>query len=188
MTGWSPLACHCSLLMAVKSERTGRMASISRCRIREARLGRRWLRWLAKPNCRSPERLGHRRAFRAHLAPMLDLLAEWLDASVGRAGLLASHGAPVVAGVTRSRYPGRRDNSCTPTGRTQEVRSFRELREALGITQTDLAKLANMTQSEVSKFETRDDHRIERMREVVEALGGKLEVIAVLGDKRVRVA
>jgi hypothetical protein len=51
-----------------------------------------------EPHCRSPERLGHRRAFRAHLAPMLDLLAEWLDASVGRAGLLASHGAPVVAG------------------------------------------------------------------------------------------
>lgn len=70
----------------------------------------------------------------------------------------------------------------------EEVRTFRELREALGITQTDLAKLANMTQSEVSKFETRDDHRIERMREMIEALGGKLEVIAVLGDKRVRVA
>lgn len=51
----------------------------------------------------------------------------------------------------------------------EEVRSFRELREALGITQTDPTKLANMTQSEVSKFETRDDHRIERMREMVEA-------------------
>ena len=38
---------------------------------------------------------------------------------------------------------------------TEEVRSFRELREALGITRTDLAKLANMTQSDVSKFETR---------------------------------
>jgi predicted transcriptional regulator len=70
----------------------------------------------------------------------------------------------------------------------EEARSFRELREALGITQTELAKLANMTQSEVSKFETREDHRIERMREMVEALGGKLEVIAVLGDRRVRVA
>jgi transcriptional regulator with XRE-family HTH domain len=70
----------------------------------------------------------------------------------------------------------------------EEVRSFRELREALGLTRADLAKLANMTQSEVSKFETHEDHRIERMREMVEALGGKLEVIAVLGEKRVRVA
>jgi predicted transcriptional regulator len=70
----------------------------------------------------------------------------------------------------------------------EEARSFRTLREGLGITQTELAKLANMTQSEVSKFETREDHRIERMREMVEALGGKLEVIAVIGDKRVRVA
>jgi predicted transcriptional regulator len=70
----------------------------------------------------------------------------------------------------------------------EDVRTFRELREALGITQTELATRAEMTQSEVSKFETRDDHRIERMREMVEALGGTLEVIAVVGDKRVRVA
>jgi transposase-like protein/DNA-binding XRE family transcriptional regulator len=70
----------------------------------------------------------------------------------------------------------------------EDVRTFRELREALGITQTELATRAEMTQSEVSKFETRDDHRIERMREMVEALGGTLEVIAVVGDKRVRMA
>jgi DNA-binding Xre family transcriptional regulator len=61
------------------------------------------------------------------------------------------------------------------------VRSFRELCEALGITQTDLANLANMTQS-VKII------RLERIREMVEALGGKLEVFAVLLDKRVRVA
>lgn len=68
----------------------------------------------------------------------------------------------------------------------EEVRTYRALREALGLTQADVAKLANMTQSEVSRFEQRDDHRISNLREMVEALGGKLEVTAVLGDKRVR--
>jgi predicted transcriptional regulator len=70
----------------------------------------------------------------------------------------------------------------------EDVQSFRALREALGLTQVQLAKLASMSQSEVSKFEARQDHRIERMREMVEALGGQLEVVAVIGNKRVRVA
>ena len=65
-----------------------------------------------------------------------------------------------------------------------EVSTFRALREELGLTQADLAKLANMTQGEVSRFEQREDHRISNLRDMVEALGGKLEVTAVLGDKR----
>jgi predicted transcriptional regulator len=70
----------------------------------------------------------------------------------------------------------------------EEIRSMRALREALGLTQADMAKLANMTQGEVSRFENRDDHKISSVREMVEALGGELEVIAVLRGKRVRVA
>jgi predicted transcriptional regulator len=70
----------------------------------------------------------------------------------------------------------------------EEVRSMRALREALGLTQADMAKLANMTQSDVSKFEKRDDHKISNVREMVEALGGELEVVAVFRGKRVRVA
>jgi predicted transcriptional regulator len=66
--------------------------------------------------------------------------------------------------------------------------SIRRLREALGLTQADVAKLASMTQSEVSRFETREDHKISSLREMVEALGGELEVVAVVGGKRVRVA
>lgn len=70
----------------------------------------------------------------------------------------------------------------------EELASMRKLREALGLTQADVAKLANMTQSEVSRFEKRDDHKISNLREMVEALGGELEVVAVVGGKRVRVA
>ena len=66
-----------------------------------------------------------------------------------------------------------------------QLGAYRRLREALGLTQADVAKLANMTQSEVSRFEQRDDHRISNLREMVEALGSKLEVTAVVGNKRV---
>lgn len=68
----------------------------------------------------------------------------------------------------------------------EEVQLYRRLRKALGLTQAELAKLANMTQSEVSRFEQREDHRLSNLREMVEALGGKLEITAVIGDRRVR--
>lgn len=70
----------------------------------------------------------------------------------------------------------------------EELSSMRKLREALGLSQVELAKLANRTQGEISRIETRDDNRISNIRELVEALGGELEVVAVLDGKRVRVA
>jgi hypothetical protein len=47
---------------------------------------------------------------------------------------------------------------------------------------------AGMAQSEVSRLERREDHHVSTLRKVVEALGGELEVSAVFGEKRVRVA
>ena len=61
-----------------------------------------------------------------------------------------------------------------------------ELRQQLGVTQVQLAKFADMTQGELSRLERRDDHRLSTVRRYVEALGGKLEVTAIVGDKRVR--
>jgi transcriptional regulator with XRE-family HTH domain len=63
---------------------------------------------------------------------------------------------------------------------------LRALREVLDLTQAELAKLVKMTQSQISKLEKRKDHKLSTMRRIVESLGGKLEVIAKFGDKRVR--
>jgi DNA-binding XRE family transcriptional regulator len=65
---------------------------------------------------------------------------------------------------------------------------LRELRESLGVTQQELARLADMAQSEISRIEGRPDVRLATLRRIVQALGGDLEVIAVVRDKRVRVA
>jgi hypothetical protein len=70
----------------------------------------------------------------------------------------------------------------------EESRSLHQLCQELGITQAQLETLANMTHSDAAKLEARDDGWIDRMRQMLEALGGTLEVAAVLGDKRVRVA
>jgi predicted transcriptional regulator len=61
-----------------------------------------------------------------------------------------------------------------------------ELRRELGLTQTDMAAAAEMTQGELSKLERRDDHLISTLRRCVKALGGELEVTAVIKDKRIR--
>jgi predicted transcriptional regulator len=43
-----------------------------------------------------------------------------------------------------------------------------------------------MSQSEVARFEKRDDHRISTLRRIVEALGGELEIRAVFKGRTVR--
>jgi Helix-turn-helix len=60
------------------------------------------------------------------------------------------------------------------------------LRELAGKTQVEMAKLADMTQSELSRAERRDDHLLSTLRRYVEALGGRLEVLAVFDDKQVK--
>jgi predicted transcriptional regulator len=70
----------------------------------------------------------------------------------------------------------------------EEIRALtlKELRQDLSLTQSDLAAIAEMTQSELSRLESRADHRISTLRRYVEALGGRIEITAVVGSRRVR--
>jgi predicted transcriptional regulator len=61
-----------------------------------------------------------------------------------------------------------------------------ELRRELGVTQSEMAAAADMTQGELSKLERRDDHLVSTLRKCVRALGGELEITAVVGNKRVK--
>ena len=67
-----------------------------------------------------------------------------------------------------------------------DVLTLKQLREHLSLTQVELAKNADMTQSELSRLEGRADHRISTLRRYVEALGGELEVSAIIGKRRVK--
>lgn len=66
--------------------------------------------------------------------------------------------------------------------------SLADLRRELGVTQVELAEAAEMTQSQVSTLEHRTDHLVSTLRRCVRALGGDIEVIAVVGDKRVKLS
>lgn len=67
-----------------------------------------------------------------------------------------------------------------------EELTLQELRRGLSMTQVDVARTAEMTQSELSRLESRGDHRISTLRRYVEALGGELEVTALFRGRRVK--
>jgi predicted transcriptional regulator len=64
--------------------------------------------------------------------------------------------------------------------------NLRAIREAAGITQEELAAKVDLSQGQLSKVERGDFNSLPTVRKVVEALGGELEVTAVIDGKRVR--
>jgi DNA-binding XRE family transcriptional regulator len=63
--------------------------------------------------------------------------------------------------------------------------SLRELRRITGKTQADAAEEAGLTQGALSHFENAPDHKLSALRKYVAALGGELEVAAVIGGRRI---
>jgi transcriptional regulator with XRE-family HTH domain len=61
-----------------------------------------------------------------------------------------------------------------------------ELRGALNLTQEEMAERLDISQSNVSRLEQRDDILVSTLRQVVEAMGGELELHAAFPEGRVR--
>jgi predicted transcriptional regulator len=68
-----------------------------------------------------------------------------------------------------------------------EALTLKALRQRLELTQTEVSRSADMTQSELSRLESRSDHLISTLRRYVGALGGELEVTAVFGEHRIKI-
>jgi DNA-binding XRE family transcriptional regulator len=63
-----------------------------------------------------------------------------------------------------------------------EEMTMRELRRARQVTQVEMAKVLGVKQEQVSRIESRTDLHISTLRRSVEALGGKLSIIAEFPD------
>jgi predicted XRE-type DNA-binding protein len=63
-----------------------------------------------------------------------------------------------------------------------------EIRREAGFTQEQVAEVLGIRQPSLSKLESQDDMQISTLREIVNALGGELEIIAHMpaGDIRIR--
>ena len=64
-----------------------------------------------------------------------------------------------------------------------EIRLY-ELRHAEALSQAELAGRLDITQSAVSKLEHADDVRVSTLRQYLDALGARLELVAVFDDDR----
>jgi transcriptional regulator with XRE-family HTH domain len=64
--------------------------------------------------------------------------------------------------------------------------SLSEIRDALDITQEEMAERLRVAQSSVSRVERREDMLLSTLREFVNALGGELQVVATFPNGAVR--
>lgn len=60
-----------------------------------------------------------------------------------------------------------------------------DLREELGLSQTELAEILGRSQGAVSQLEKRTDMTLSNLRRVIEAMGGTLKVSAEFPDRSV---
>lgn len=68
----------------------------------------------------------------------------------------------------------------------EEIRLY-ELRHAEAVSQAELAGRLEVTQGAISKFEHSDDVRVSTLRQYLDALGARLELMAVFDDEDRRV-
>jgi DNA-binding XRE family transcriptional regulator len=72
--------------------------------------------------------------------------------------------------------------------RLKESMALEELRDALRMTQQELAKTLNVDQSAVSKLEHRTDMYVSTLRRCIAAMGGQLEIRANFPEGSVRIS
>jgi hypothetical protein len=82
-----------------------------------------------------------------------------------------------------TRRTGRADGA--PRSSDAVRMTLRALRDSVGKTQGEVAKEVSMTQPQLSRVEARHDHLISTLRKYVSALGGQIEVIAVVDGVRI---
>lgn len=71
------------------------------------------------------------------------------------------------------------------TDRLRKEMTLQELREALNIQQEELGEILGIKQAAVSRMERRNDMRLSNLKKAVEAMGGKLVIIARFPDGEV---
>ncbi len=68
--------------------------------------------------------------------------------------------------------------------------TLRTLREAAGKTQVDVTGVSQMDQADISRLEGResfDDCQVSTLQRYLSAIGGRLELVAAFGDKKILV-
>ena len=65
--------------------------------------------------------------------------------------------------------------------------ALNELRQALKISQAELAEKLRVKQPAISRLEKRTDMYVSHLRQVIQAMGGELEIVARFTDGEVKI-
>jgi DNA-binding transcriptional regulator YiaG len=83
--------------------------------------------------------------------------------------------------------PGAAERLAAKRAETLEEIQLYELRHREAVSQVELAGRLDVTQGAISKLEHSDDVRVSTLRQYLEALGARLELVAVFDDEDRRV-
>ncbi len=83
--------------------------------------------------------------------------------------------------------PGAQERLAAKRAETLEEVRLYELRHAEAVSQAELAGRLDVTQGAVSKLEHADDVRVSSLRQYLDALGARLELVAVFDEEGRRV-
>jgi DNA-binding XRE family transcriptional regulator len=83
--------------------------------------------------------------------------------------------------------PGSAERLAAKRAETLEEIRLYELRHREAISQVELAGRLEVTQGAISKLENSDDVRVSTLRQYLEAIGARLELVAVFDDDNRRV-
>ena len=78
-------------------------------------------------------------------------------------------------------------NAARKTKLHAEMLSLEQLREGLGITQEELARLLDVQQPAISKLVRRADMKISTLRDLIAAMGGELQINVAFPDRLVEI-
>lgn len=83
--------------------------------------------------------------------------------------------------------PGAEERLAAKRAETLEEIRLYELRHTEAVSQAELAGRLEVTQGAISKFENADDIRVSTLRQYLDGLGARLELVAVFDDEGRRV-
>jgi len=92
------------------------------------------------------------------------------------------------SGLRARMSPEARERAATRAKAMLEEMPLHELRRARGLSQETLAAKLKVRQASISKLERRADMYISTLRSHIEAMGGKLEIVARFPDGEVRIS
>ena len=96
-------------------------------------------------------------------------------------------GRHLLSELTKDFSPERRRRIDSTKEKLLAEMSLHELRRARALTQQELAQMLNVNQPAISKLEQRADVYISSLRSYIEAVGGKLKIVAAFPEGEVAI-